>query len=409
MHPADMAAAACGDQCGRTVLPARSLIRAKGSRIPREASGARSCRSRSDRERPTFLPAPPPTKSYRGSAFPRCRGSRLSGTMPSCLRPQRPLASPSVRPVILYKYALGDHQILRGAERFSARSSPQEPLHASDSLQGCTAKALIEDLGVPHTEVDLIIANGRSVGFEYRLNDADLLSVYPMFESWDIGGLSRVRAAPLRETRFALDVHLGKLARLLRMVGFDAQYSNTIADEELARLARREKRIILSRDRGLLKRRTVTHGYLVRSAAPRRQLAEVLRRFDLAGSVQHVQPMHGVQSAPRARRQGLRSPASSPGGCDDLQRLFPLPGLRARVLAGYALGENESAVLPRSSDWTSAVQASKLWGFAQPFGWCGPFGLTQRFRKACFAYPFMLCESTRSISRLLRCAQPLIL
>jgi uncharacterized protein with PIN domain len=151
--------------------------------------------------------------------------------------------------------------------------------------QGCTAKAIIEDLGVPHTEVDLIIANGRSVGFEYRLNDADMVSVYPMFESWDIGGLSRVRAAPLRETRFALDVHLGKLAKLLRMFGFDAQYSNAITDEELARLARAEKRIILSRDRGLLKRRTVTHGYLVRSAAPRRQLAEVLRRFDLAGSL----------------------------------------------------------------------------------------------------------------------------
>ena len=94
-----------------------------------------------------------------------------------------------------------------------------------------------------------------------------------------------MRAAPLRETRFALDVHLGKLARLLRMVGFDAQYSNTITDEELARLARGERRIILSRDRGLLKRRTVTHGYLVRSDAPRRQLAEVVRRFDLAGSV----------------------------------------------------------------------------------------------------------------------------
>lgn len=152
-------------------------------------------------------------------------------------------------------------------------------------VRGCTVKALIEDLGVPHTEVDLIIANGKSVGFEYQLNDADLLSVYPVFESWDIGGLSRVRAAPLRETRFALDVHLGKLARLLRMVGFDAQYSNTIADEELARLARGEKRIILSRDRGLLKRRTVTHGYLVRSDAPRRQLAEVLRRFDLADSL----------------------------------------------------------------------------------------------------------------------------
>jgi hypothetical protein len=165
-------------------------------------------------------------------------------------------------------------------------SAPRRKVPFSVSfVQGCTAKALIEDLGVPHTEVDLIIANGKSVGFEYQLNDADLLSIYPVFESWDIGNLSRVRAAPLRETRFALDVHLGKLARLLRMLGFDAQYSNTIADEDLARLARGEKRIILSRDRGLLKRRTVTHGYLVRSDAPRRQLAEVLRRFDLASSL----------------------------------------------------------------------------------------------------------------------------
>lgn len=148
---------------------------------------------------------------------------------------------------------------------------------------GCTAKAIIEDLGVPHTEVDLIIANGSSVDFAYRLNDTDFLSVYPVFESMDIGGLSRVRAVPLRETRFALDVHLGKLARLLRMTGFDASYSNTIADEDLALLGRKEKRIILSRDRGLLKRRAVTHGYLVRSTAPRQQLGEVLRRFDLAG------------------------------------------------------------------------------------------------------------------------------
>jgi len=162
-----------------------------------------------------------------------------------------------------------------------SRKSPLVVEYAS----GCTAKALIEDIGVPHTEVDLIIANGISVGFDYRLNDGDTVSVYPMFESWDIGGLSRVRATPLRETRFALDVHLGKLARLLRMVGFDAQYSNMISDEDLARLARGETRIILSRDRGLLKRRTVTHGYLVRSDAPRRQLAEVLRRFDLAGSL----------------------------------------------------------------------------------------------------------------------------
>jgi uncharacterized protein len=148
---------------------------------------------------------------------------------------------------------------------------------------GCTIKALVEDLGVPHTEIDLVLANGDSVGFDFRLSEGDRISVFPLFESWDITGLSRVRPTPLRETRFALDVHLGKLARLLRRFGFDASYRNPAADEEIVRGARREKRIILTRDRGLLKRRAVTHGYLVRSTRPQEQLAEVLRRFDCSG------------------------------------------------------------------------------------------------------------------------------
>lgn len=150
---------------------------------------------------------------------------------------------------------------------------------------GCTVKALIEDLGVPHTEVDLLLVNRESVDFSYRLRDRDVISVYPMFESWDVAGFSRVRAEPLRETRFAVDVHLGKLARLLRMFGFDAAWASDVADEELVRSARRERRVVLTRDRGLLKRRLVSHGYLVRCSDPREQLAEVLRRFDLRRSV----------------------------------------------------------------------------------------------------------------------------
>jgi uncharacterized protein len=153
-----------------------------------------------------------------------------------------------------------------------------------DIPKGCTVKAMIEDLGVPHTEVDLVLANGESVDFSYQPSAGDRISVYPMFESWDIGSLSRVRAAPLREIRFALDVHLGRLARLLRMFGFDCLYRNSLEDEELVRLARLEMRIVLTRDRGLLKRRSVTHGYLVRSLAPREQLGEVARRFDLAST-----------------------------------------------------------------------------------------------------------------------------
>jgi hypothetical protein len=133
--------------------------------------------------------------------------------------------------------------------------------------------------------VDLILVNGESVGFDYQVQDGDRIAVYPVFESLDVGPVSRVRTAPLRDSRFILDVHLGKLARLLRMLGFDTLYDNGWDDPEIVERARAEGRIILTRDGGILKRREVTHGYLVRSDEPAEQAAEVLRRFDLSGRV----------------------------------------------------------------------------------------------------------------------------
>ena len=151
-------------------------------------------------------------------------------------------------------------------------------------LDRATVKDMIESFGIPHTEVDLILANGESVDFSYIVQDGDLISVYPVFEALDITEVLRVRPQPLRETRFVLDTHLGRLAGYLRMMGFDTLYRNDYGDEELARTSHDEHRILLTRDRGLLKRGMVTHGYLVRESAPRRQLAEVLRRFDLLGA-----------------------------------------------------------------------------------------------------------------------------
>jgi len=151
------------------------------------------------------------------------------------------------------------------------------PFHVSPSVRD-----LIESLGVPHTEVDLILANGESVGFDYAVRDGDRISVYPVFEALDIGPLARVRPEPLRNPRFVVDVHLGRLAAYLRMMGFDALYRNDASDEELARTASEEERILLTRDRGLLKRSAVTRGYFVREIRPRPQLAEVLERFELA-------------------------------------------------------------------------------------------------------------------------------
>lgn len=148
-----------------------------------------------------------------------------------------------------------------------------------------TVKDLIESLGVPHTEVDLILVNGASVDFTHRAAGGDRISVFPVFEALDITPLLRVRPEPLREPRFVLDTHLGRLAAYLRMLGFDARYRNSFTDEELAEISAREHRILLTRDRGLLKRAVVTHGYLVRSEEAHRQIREVLSRFDLAASI----------------------------------------------------------------------------------------------------------------------------
>lgn len=147
-------------------------------------------------------------------------------------------------------------------------------------------KDLIESLGVPHTEIDLILVNQTPVDFSYIVRDRDRISVYPVFESLDISSLNRLRPAPLRRTRFVLDTHLGKLAKYLRMLGFDTLYDNRYTDHELADLASSgERRILLTRDVGLLKYKQITHGYFVRETTPRRQVRKILDRFDLRNSL----------------------------------------------------------------------------------------------------------------------------
>lgn len=146
---------------------------------------------------------------------------------------------------------------------------------------GATVMDRIESLGVPHTEVEVILVNGESAPGSYRVQDGDRVSVYPMFEAFDVAGLIRLRPAPLREPRFVLDVHLGRLAVYLRLTGFDTLYRNCYTDEELAETSRDERRTLLTRDVGLLKRAAVTHGYFVRETHARRQLAEIVKRFDL--------------------------------------------------------------------------------------------------------------------------------
>jgi hypothetical protein len=146
-----------------------------------------------------------------------------------------------------------------------------------------SVKHLIEAVGVPHTEVDLILVNGKSVDFSYAPSDGDRISVYPVFEAFDISPVSRVRSRPLRLTRFVLDSHLGRLAVYLRMLGFDTLYRSDYPDDELARISLEDHRILLTRDRSLLMRGAVTHGHFVRPTGAREQLIDTIRRFDLAG------------------------------------------------------------------------------------------------------------------------------
>ena len=145
-----------------------------------------------------------------------------------------------------------------------------------------SVKDTIEAIGVPHTEVDVILVDDESVSFGHLLQGGERVAVYPVFERLDVASVTRLRPAPLRDPRFVLDVHLGKLARYLRLLGFDTVYDRAYDDATIVGIAVAERRIILTRDKGLLKRKAVTHGYWLRNTDPRQQIREVIDKLDLA-------------------------------------------------------------------------------------------------------------------------------
>lgn len=153
------------------------------------------------------------------------------------------------------------------------RRSVAQEFHGSPSV-----KDRIEALGVPHTEVDLILVDGEPVGFEHRLSGGERIAVYPTFHSLDLGDVAPLRP-PVPEPRFVLDVHLGRLARYLRLLGFDSAYANDRSDDALLAMSRNENRILLTRDVGLLERAALVHGGFLHETDPRRQVREVLDRF----------------------------------------------------------------------------------------------------------------------------------
>jgi uncharacterized protein with PIN domain len=181
----------------------------------------------------------------------------------------------------------------------------QLELDGTPSVKDC-----VEALGVPHGEVDLILVDGQSAPLTHRLRGGERVAVYPVFEALDVAGLTQVRAEPLRDVRFVLDGHLGRLAAYLRLLGFDARWEPQPRDEDLARTSAGERRVLLTRDLGLLKRSQVTHGLFVRSTDPRAQLAELVRRLHL---------------------QRLARPFTRCLRCNGLLAPAPLQAVRARL------------------------------------------------------------------------------
>ncbi len=164
----------------------------------------------------------------------------------------------------------------------AAQRSGQIPI----TFQGNqTVKHLIESLGVPHTEVRTILANGRPVDFGYQVGDQEKIQVFSAFSNPPVTDTRPLNSTSETPPRFILDIHLGKLARYLRMLGFDTWYDNTYEDLQLARLANQDARILLSRDRRLLMRSLVICGYCIRELDPECQLLEVIKRFSLVKKI----------------------------------------------------------------------------------------------------------------------------
>ncbi|MGE5123684.1 MAG: Mut7-C RNAse domain-containing protein [Acidobacteriaceae bacterium] len=164
-----------------------------------------------------------------------------------------------------------------------------------------TIKHLIESLGVPHTEFGKVLVNGQPASSSDRLRESDQVTVYPAdFLIQD-------------EPRFILDSHLGQLAIYLRMLGFDSLYQNDYQDKELSQISSEEGRILLTRDRRLLMRKAIRHGYCIHQTDPRQQAVEVLRRFKLLGQVKPFQ-----------RCLRCNSPLEAVGKQEIIDRLEPL-------------------------------------------------------------------------------------
>jgi uncharacterized protein with PIN domain len=142
-------------------------------------------------------------------------------------------------------------------------------------------KDLTDKIGIPSDLIDLVLVNNEPVCLSYQVEENDRVAFYPVFENFDISSVTKVRDHPLRQPKFILDVHLGKLAHHLRMFGFDTLYQNNWTKESCITISRNENRILLSRSKSLVNIESLTRAFLIKGIDPRLQLIEVFERFDL--------------------------------------------------------------------------------------------------------------------------------
>lgn len=144
-----------------------------------------------------------------------------------------------------------------------------------------TIKHVIESLGVPHCEVNHLRVNEHGVDLSVHIGNGDLVSAFPVSQPAEPQDIL-LQPRPDQVETFLLDNHLGRLSASLRMLGFDTLYQNNYQDDELAEIASREGRTLLTRDRRLLMRNAISSGYWIRYQESERQLLEVNQRFLLA-------------------------------------------------------------------------------------------------------------------------------
>lgn len=158
-------------------------------------------------------------------------------------------------------------------------------------IQPVTRRASIKDVmesfGLPHTEIGKIECGGRDVDFSFPVEDRQFFSIHPVCAPWDVTEKTLLRPEPLDGITFIVDVNVGRLARYLRMAGFDVLYESGWRDEQIVAMLERQQRIVLTRDLGLLQRKRVEFGRYVRSEKPAEQLHEIIRLF---GAEDKLQP-----------------------------------------------------------------------------------------------------------------------